>query len=782
MKFSLGVVLALCLAGLQLFAVSIVVFSSFLTSERVLLDHARDLLRDAGKNTIEHSRGFLKPAESAAELATRLAESRVVASEDFEQLEKLLFQQLQISDQFSGVYYGDEQGRFVYVMRSEKGPGPYRTKIVSRDGTTRETQLMWRDSTYTVVKQAPDPDDVYDPRARLWYQTAKDKMANIWTDPYIFFTSQMPGITVASPVVNANGILQGVIGVDIGIEAISDFLSRLNIGKSGNALILNRNGDVIAHPDQGLIRAENSDGTYRFASISEIDDPVAQEAFGNLATNNEVSVDHEISSRFKHNGSTYVSVVMPSISEQLPWTIAVYAPEADFTGEIKKNRSQNVWIAVGIAAATGLLGLVLANYINKPVRAFAVRSSLISQGEVSAAEPMPNTYRELERANQTLVQAIAERKKSEAEFGRTFDLASRGMAQIQAKTGRITRVNAKLAALLGYDAAELLDQTIQDLSHPDDPVAPLFVADSQNSGSDYVHEKRYLRKDGTTLWVSENVIEILNEDGTPMHAVVTFDDITARKAAELEIQKLNLDLLHSSRVNMMGQMATSLAHELNQPLLAITQNMDAAQFVLRDPAKNLGQLETILRETDGHAHRAGDIIKALRGFVKKEGVGKTQFDFNALLEQTLNLVRPEAKEQKVSLRTVTQVKGRAFGSRVQIAQVLVNLLRNAIESIASQEEGQRLVELSADTTEAGLHVSITDSGPGFTDKFDPFVQFKTTKSDGMGLGLSICRTIVDAHGGKIWYQTTTSGQSQFCFTLPALSPKHANEEHYATNR
>lgn len=767
--------LALCLAGLQFVAVTIVVFSSFLTSEKVLLDHARHLLRDVGTNTIEHSRGFLKPAKGAAELATRLAESQVIASDNFEQLEKLLFQQLQISPQFSGVFYGDETGSFVYVMRSS-GPGPFRTKIIRQDENIRSVELIWRDNGYAEVLRSRDPLDTYDPRSRLWYQTASAERASIWTDPYIFFTSQTPGITAASPVFLGNGQIQGVVGVDIGIEAISDFLSRLNIGESGKALILNRNGDVIAHPNKDLISTANADGTFRFVSINEIGDPVAQAAFGPLIRGDEVSVEREVASRFEYGDATYVSTVMPVISEELPWTIAVYAPETDFTGEIKANRTQNVWIAALIALISGVFGLILANYIHKPVRAFAVRSSLVSQGEVSASEPLPNTYRELQRANETLVQAIAERKKSETEFGRTFDLASRGMAQIEAKTGRIMRVNSKFAAMLGYDAGEVLSLTAHDISHPDDPVAGFFFEEGGQKRSEYLHEKRLLRKDGSIIWVSENVIVIRDDAGQSRHAVVTVDDITERKDAERKIQRLNRDLSHSSRVNVMGQMATSLAHELNQPLLAITQNMDAALYALKDKTGDPEQLTTILEETDRHAHRAGDIIRALRGFVKKDGVEKAEFDFEELLEQTLHLIRSEAKENGIGIRIDIRNLEPVYGSRVQIAQVLLNLLRNAIEAIGDSDVSERIVWLRGEEIDEGLTISITDTGPGFDPRASLFEQFETTKEDGMGLGLSICRSIIDSHGGKLWYQQDENGHSQFCFTLPPLVPKKVSEK------
>lgn len=137
MKLSLGVILAICLAGLQFLAIIVVVTSSYLTSERVLLDHARNLLSDVGTNAIAHSQGFLDPAKGAAELAARLAENRIVASDDKQLLEQLLFQQLQATPQFAGVFYGDQDGNFVYVMRSN-GPGPFRSKIISRTGEDRD--------------------------------------------------------------------------------------------------------------------------------------------------------------------------------------------------------------------------------------------------------------------------------------------------------------------------------------------------------------------------------------------------------------------------------------------------------------------------------------------------------------------------------------------------------------------------------------------------------------------------------------------------------------------
>lgn len=767
MKLSLGMLLALCLVGLQLAAVSVVVFSSYLTSERALIEHARSLLSDVGTNTIEHSKGFLKPAQGAAELATRLAESKVIASENTQLLEQLLFEQLQIAPQFAGVFYGDKAGDFVYVMRST-GPGPFRTKIIDHPGNERITTLIWRDNAFAPVETLLDEADTYDPRTRPWYIDANEARAPIWTEPYIFFTSQLPGITVASPVLGPDGTPQGVIGVDIEISAISNFLSDLHVGENGTALILNKNGDVIAHPDQQLIKTENPDGSLRFVSIDEIADPLARAAFGGVAANGEISVETEISSGFEHNGERYVSTLKPVISAELPWTIAVYAPETDFTGGIKQNRTQNIWIASAIALATGLIGLLLANFIHKPVRAFAVRSALIDQGEMSPSAPLPKTYKELEHANDTLVQAIAARKKSEREYGRTFDLASRGMAQIEMESGRFIRVNAWLADMLGFDAGEMLDMTIHDLSHAEDAVEELLSLSGEEFDSEHLHERRWITKGGDVLWVSVNLILIRDDTGEVLHGVVTVDNITDSKLSKQRIDRLNRDLSHSARVNMMGQMATTLAHEVNQPLTAITQNIDTALFISAKDAGLSKELTKILEDTDRQAHRAGDIIRALRGFVRKDKLEKEEFQFEELLAQTLHLIGADAKENRTAIQVVPSNVETVFGSRVQIAQVLVNLLRNAIEAIAGSDAATRLISISAETKDGQVHIAISDTGPGFPAGMEPFTKFESSKQNGMGLGLSICRTIVEAHGGELWYQAGAGGGSQFCFTLPVL--------------
>ena len=766
MRLSLGAVLAICLAGLQFLAVSFVVFSSYVTSEQALLEHARTLLSDVGRNTIAHSKGFLTPAEGAAELATRLAENRIVSSENRALLEKLLFQQLRTAPQFAGLYYGDENGNFVYVMRSD-GPGPFRSKLVSIADDGRSTQLIWRDEDYAIIETQDDPADKYDPRARPWYIDAVEANGSVWTDPYIFFSSQKPGITVASRVQDEGGSVRGVIGVDIEINAISNFLSSLHIGNDGVALIMNDNGDVVAHPDPELIKAPNNDGTLRFKNIGEIDDPIAQTAFGYLANSGAVAVETETYAEFQHAGEAYVSTVMPIISDQLPWTIAVYAPKSDFVGAITANRQRNIGIAVGIAAITALVGLALANHINKPVRAFAVRAALVSQGEISESEPMPRTYRELEQANATLVKEIAQRKKTEQEYGRTFELTSRGMAQIDPTTGQFARVNAALSEMLGYPAEKLLDLSVQDLLYnPSNSASPTLMK-TLLDGSEYDVERRYLRKDGEPLWLRVNAILIRDQQGTPLHAFATFDDVTQLRQADAKIRELNHELAHFGRVNLMGQLAAGLAHELNQPLTAITQNVDAALMIVDDmaPSGQVSEMREVLSEVDQEAHRAADIIRALRGFVRKGERAISPFDLRELVEQSWRLVTSEANEKGVEIRIEMGDLPMISAVRIQIAQVFVNLFRNAIQAIGGTDTNMRRITVSARQVDKMVEIAVEDTGPGIAEGTQIFQQFETTKDQGMGLGLWISRSIVNDNGGELWHDPEVTRGARMCLTL-----------------
>lgn len=286
---------------------------------------------------------------------------------------------------------------------------------------------------------------------------------------------------------------------------------------------------------------------------------------------------------------------------------------------------------------------------------------------------------------------------------------------------------------------------------------------------------RMLRADGEVIWVSVSAIVIRDTAGRALYKVLTLDDVTQTKVNEQEIQRLNKDLSHLARGNTMGQMAAGLAHELNQPLTAIAQNADSAIFMLEREGGVDPELRDVVSEIEQQAIRAGSIIRALRGFIRKDEGARDSFDFAELLGQSLQLLRAEATEAGVLIQTkVPDGLGQIVGNRVQIAQVLVNLIRNAIEAMATDRHNQRLVSISARTKGPMLLVTVRDTGPGIDPNVALFSQFATTKPTGMGLGLSICRSIIEGHGGKLWNQADGVRGAVFHFTVPlAKSPSDA---------
>lgn len=763
MKLSLGAILAIWLAGLQFVAVLSVVFFYYISSERVLFDHANTLIGEVAQSSVEHSKGFLEPALGASRLAKRLIESDLVDSKNPKELEELFFQQLQIVPQFSGLFYGDEAGNFVYVMRGDHRP-EFRTKIITRDGGKITTRLIWRNEHFNIVEESIDPDDRFDPRTRPWYIEAKNDLDFVWTEPYLFFSSQRPGITAAIPVTDPATRLKGVIGIDIEIEQIAAFLSDLEIGKNGVAMALSESGEVIAHPNRELIKVADADGNLEFANIQDIEDPVARAAFGKLSLQNTGSEPGGMRNEFDYDGNTYASLLIPSLDQSLPLAIAIYVPLEDFIGGIRENRTRNIWIAILIALVTGVLGLKIADRINRPVRDFAASAELVSSGNLSASDVNLQTYPELEEVGETLVSEMTQRKASQREYGLTFELASRGMAQISPDDGKFLRVNSQLTDILGYSAGEMMQMTFSDILHPDDADTYISFKHTVYDDYEYNQEKRYVRKDGKIIWLGVNAMLIRDQEGEPMYAVATIDDRTAAKDAENKINKLNSDLSHYARVNTLGQMATGLAHELNQPLTALTQNVDAALVTLKQRAESDPELEEILNDMDRQAHHGAEIIRALRDLVRKDEGSKVSFNLSELIDQMLQLLAHETTEKDVLITSKANKKINVLANRVQIAQVIMNLLHNAMEAMSDGDITAKRIKIETQLSGDKLEVSIADMGPGIDPNVNLFTQFESSKTEGMGMGLALCKTLIEANGGKIWYDR--EGASRFRFTIP----------------
>ncbi len=338
--------------------------------------------------------------------------------------------------------------------------------------------------------------------------------------------------------------------------------------------------------------------------------------------------------------------------------------------------------------------------------------------------------------------------------------------------GIILSFSSAAERLFGYSEAEVVGANVEILMPPSDAARhDRYIAHYRETG-----ERRIIgigrivvgqRRDGTEFPMKLSVGEA-NSDG---HRIFTgfIHDLTEQQHAELRLKELQSELIHVSRLSAMGTMASTLAHELNQPLTAIANYLEAGRELLdAGGAEAATLLREAIEESTSEALRAGKIVRRLRDFVARGEVERRVEDLPRLIDEASRLALIGARERGVraffelapDITTVTV-------DRVQIQQVLVNLIRNAIDAVAGQEVRDITISTCA-LDNAMVEVSVADTGPGLSPDIAArlFQAFATTKPAGMGLGLSICRTIVEAHRGHIRAEPRPTGGTVFRFTLP----------------
>jgi PAS domain S-box-containing protein len=295
--------------------------------------------------------------------------------------------------------------------------------------------------------------------------------------------------------------------------------------------------------------------------------------------------------------------------------------------------------------------------------------------------------------------------------------------------------------------------------------------DSRKPFRDFVY--RGLSDNGSPMYVRASGKPVFDGNGEFRGYRGTGIDVTAAMRAQEEherLLRLESELAHMNRLSVMGELTASLAHEITQPIAAARNNARAATRFLDRSPPDLGEAGEALECIVADADRAGDIIDRIRDHIKKAPPRKCRFDLNEAIDEVIGLARSAITANGVTVRTrLAEALLPVEGDRVQLQQVVLNLILNAVEAMSAVEAGTRQLSISTEQTRTGgVLVSVRDSGPGIDpDHLDRvFEAFYTTKSSGVGMGLSICRSIIDAHGGRLW--ADASSGAVFRFTLPGV--------------
>ena len=374
---------------------------------------------------------------------------------------------------------------------------------------------------------------------------------------------------------------------------------------------------------------------------------------------------------------------------------------------------------------------------------------------------------------------LTERKRAE-EALRESELRLRsvidgipGLVVMLAPNGDVEALNRQLVEYCGPQLEELKNWDTNGIVHIEDVphLADVFTK-SIASGVPYQFEARLRRFDGEYRWFDFRGIPVRDDSGRIVRWYVLLTDIEDRTQALTRLQQMQSDFAHINRVSTMGELAASLSHEILHPIATARNNARAGMRFLEMNPPNLDEAREALSCVVRDADRAKDIVGRVRDHIKKAPPRREPFDLNEAVREALALVRSAIARNKIAVNThLMDELIPVQGDRVQLQQVVVNLILNAVEAMSSEEKGARelSIRIEQGQAEGGVLVQVRDSGPGI----DPgnvervFEPFYTTKISGVGMGLSICRSIINGHGGRLWAEANEPRGAVFQFTLPS---------------
>nr|WP_294974876.1 ATP-binding sensor histidine kinase [uncultured Pseudomonas sp.] len=350
--------------------------------------------------------------------------------------------------------------------------------------------------------------------------------------------------------------------------------------------------------------------------------------------------------------------------------------------------------------------------------------------------------------------------------------------------GRILEANDAFLRMLGYQRGELPAGCVhwQDLTPPEQHAQSReTLATAVRSGCTRPLEKEYIRKDGSRVPV---IVGLAGFEGGQREGVAFVLDLSERKQAEEQVREserryreVQAELAHANRVATMGQLAASIAHEVNQPIAATVTNANAALRWLGAQPPELGEVSQVLGRIIRDANRASEVLGRIRQLIRKAPPQKQAVDLNGAIREIIEFTRAEAAKGGALVRTrFAEGLPEVEGDRVELQQVMLNLIINALEAMGSVPAGERQLLVSTEREADGVRVRVGDSGPGFAEGNAEllFAPFYSTKASGLGMGLSICRSIIDSHGGRLWACANQPRGAVVQFILPAL-PARATE-------
>jgi signal transduction histidine kinase len=754
--------------GLLLVLVVIVTLTINSELDQTIEHQARDLIEERANSASLRITNELSQAARTLDMVIQFAQSEIQIDNSLQEWEREAFRVLLVSPYASGIRLTLYDGTDVIAQRLSDSK-TFVTQIRKPDQIS--SPMIYRDAAFMPLSRVVSEEDGIDSRQKAWYQSALRSAANSWTQSGETDDDDLRALTVSKAFSRSDG-QSGVAAVHVDSSSLRKAILESLRDSTEALMILDRKGNVVLYGDGSAFIDHSS-----FAEIAEYGDTIPAQAFSrDLQTTDKItSIVSSLGTISA--GERHLTVLQPLGYSNLPWLIGMHVSEASLTADMWASRDLIPIIILLAFVATFLLAIPVARGIIRPIENFSSQSQTSIESPVNVSGAINLPYRELSATSETLSREITQRRSFQIAYQRTFDFSSRGMARMDPTTYRFSHANSPLCQLTGLTLQQLLARDLWNIVDPSHHQALEPLGASIMSDKEFTLEIKLHSADKPETWLRLTTLLIRNHLGHADHALLLLDDITLARSAEDRLDRLKRDLYHIGRVNMMGELAEGLAHELNQPLSAIIHDLDAVKQILGTGVRDREDLEAIFTDIENHALRAGDIIKGLRNLIRKDRSQKEIFDLRELVEQTYKLMSAEARQGDVILALEPGLPCMVRANRSQLAQVLVNLVRNAVEALALRDGASRCVRLGYVRAGGKVRLIVEDNGPGLPIGSKPFSKFETTRVSGLGLGLSICKSLVEENDGTISHEGVVPSGARFVIVLS----EHLNPTQGGTN-
>jgi PAS domain S-box-containing protein len=659
-------------------------------------------------------------------------------------------------------------GMLVFLMTDGFRAGMFREYEASPDGRMGNLR---KSGVYLDARQKP------------WYMRARDTRARSWSEPFLGSAEFVLGVALSAPVFNKDGGFAGVCNVVLILTALSDFMKSTRLGDNGQAFIIDTTGQLIAASGGVAPIVTGNDGKEARLLASEAADAIIRETARHLARHPEIvgpssTGPRTFSFEDPEQGRIYAAVDRFDAPGEIAWTIISALPASDFLGPVYRAAYLSVAVGTAIVAVFVILGLWVGGRTLRPLTTLTQAAQAIAKGEwrdvpeVQRNDEIGVLAQSFTLMTARLKETLNDLRRSEARLEEAQHLTHVGYWERDLDTDHIAWSDETFRIFgLAPQQAAITFAELQELIHPEDRwMVTQALAEALRGGPRYDVEYRVARPNGELRIIHSQGDVTRDESGRPHRIFGTIQDITERKQAEEALREAQTELARVNRVATMGQLTASIAHEVSQPIGAAVMDARAALRWLGAHPPDLEEVRQALDHIVKSGNRAREVIGGIRALIKKAPARKRRFDLNEAILDVISLTRSEVLRHAVLLQTQLATGLPLIeGDRIQLQQVILNLIMNAVEAMSGIGEEAREVLISTETDPAGsVLVTVRDSGPGLdpTSVDRIFEAFYTTKPEGMGMGLAICRSIIEAHGGRLWASANESRGAVFQFTLP----------------